>query len=220
MHTPIPTLLLFSALVLATTTTTAPPILGSHPTGPPPPPPSPSPSPQPPPRDLTETYEPNPLTHFVINKLSTPRKWRLEKPPTPPTPPASSPPPPPSSSATPGVTRPVNNGSPYTDPVKLQRFVQDLRANRRPSRLRGRGIKSSSQSLPLPGAKGREVESKELTEAEFNAMFEEYKLKHDVAVGSPPKGERQKKWGGTKYGGYIEALMSSPRRGRGREVPQ
>ncbi|KAG0643904.1 hypothetical protein HOY80DRAFT_270662 [Tuber brumale] len=215
MHTPIPILLLLSTLALATT---APPNLGSRPTGPPPLPPPSSPQP-PPPQDPTETYEPNPLTHFIINKLSTPRKWRLGKPPAPSASPTSLSPPP-SSSATPDVTLPVNNGSPYTDPIKLQRFLQDLRANRRPSRLRGRGIKSSSQSLPLPGAKGREVESKELTEAEFNAMFEGYKLKHDVAVGAPPKGERQKKWEGTKYAGYIEGLMGSPRRGRVRGVPQ
>ncbi|RPB04784.1 hypothetical protein L873DRAFT_1785996 [Choiromyces venosus 120613-1] len=214
-------LLLLGILALSATTTTALPTSRSSPplAGPTPPPPSPQP-PQPP-QDPTKTYEPNPLTSLALDKLSRPRKWMSEKPP-----------PPPPSSTIPGVTPNGGNGAGplRTDPIELQRFLQDLRGSRRQGEIMRRGIKSKSESLPAPqpegggggGGGGEEVvvEPEELTEMEFDAMFEEYRLKHDITVGLPPKGERQEKWEGTKYGGFVEALMGAPGRGRVREVPQ
>ncbi|PUU79804.1 hypothetical protein B9Z19DRAFT_1174696 [Tuber borchii] len=212
MHTPITLLLLLllGTLALTTTITTTSQTLGHPPAGQPPPPP---------PQNLTKTYEPNHLTNFITNKLSTPRKWMLKKPP-------GAPPPQPPRPIAPST----NLRPPYTDPIKLQRFIQDLRATRRPNPLRRRGIKSNSESLPLPpppprpavkeeeGEEEEAVEAvmpKELTEAEFDAMFEEYRRRHDIAVGAFPKELGPEKFGGggTECGGFIERVWG--RRGGG-----
>lgn len=55
----------------------------------------------------------------------------------------------------------------------------------------------------------------ELTEAEFDAMFEEYRRRHDIAVGAFPKELGPEKFGGrgTECGGFIERAWA--RRGGG-----
>lgn len=54
-----------------------------------------------------------------------------------------------------------------------------------------------------------------LTEADFDAMFEEYRRRHDIAVGAFPKELGPEKFGGggTECGGFIERVWA--RRGGG-----